>query len=283
MEKRIDLLKEGFHFLSKEGLANPRAEAEIFLSHIINCPRLGLYLDERPVAQKESQDYWHLLRQRAKGRPLQYLIGYVEFMGLKFRTVPEVFIPRPETEILVEKALELLTLKSYLSSAILDIGTGCGNIAISIAKEIKKTDIFACDISDSALQLAEENAHLNKVEINLIKSNLFSAFKKKNYFSLILSNPPYIRSDAIPGLSRELHYEPRGAIDAGNDGLLYYRAILSEAAGYLSDKGMLILEIGDNQGALIKEIAAKTKRLSVIEVIRDYNDIERIIVAEKQR
>lgn len=297
MEKRIDLLRKGFRFLAREGLDNARGEAEIFLSHIFNCPRIALYLDNKPIEEKDSGDYWSLLRQRAKGIPLQYLIGHVEFMGLTFKVAPGVFIPRPETEILVETVLNIVSRLATEAPNrqsdklnILDIGTGCGNIAISIAKGLEKAcplarqaHIFACDISDSALQLVKENCRLNKVGINIIKSNLFSAFKRKNYFSLIVSNPPYIKRELIRGLSPELHYEPRGAIDAGSDGLFYYREISREAADYLKDKGILVLEIGDSQGPSVKEILTQKRRFSILEVIRDYNDTERVIVAEKQR
>ena len=205
---------------------------------------------------------------------------------------PEVFIPRPETEILVETVLNLQLTAYNLQLNILDIGTGCGNIAISLAKELKKTclpsakqsrqaHIFACDISDFALQLTKENLSLNKVNVSLVKSDLFAAFKKENSFSLVISNPPYIKAQEINGLSRELHYEPRLALDAGWDGLSFYRRIVNQAPAYLQDKGLLILELGDKQAEAVKEILRQNGRLSLISVVRDYNDVERVIVAQK--
>jgi len=282
VEKRIDLLKQGRRFLTEEGVTNARAEAEIFLSHILNCPRIELYLDNPAVEEKKSRDYWSLLIERSRGLPLQYLIGSTEFMGLKFKAAPGVFIPRPETEILVETVLAQLAITDYRSLNILDIGTGCGNIAVSLAKELKKAHIFACDISDSALQLAKENFSFNKVDICLVKSDLFAAFRKLNYFSLIVSNPPYINARVIPRLCRELHFEPRRAIDGGRDGLFYYRRIINEAPDYLRDKGMLVLEIGDNQADSVKEILAQSGKFALVKVVRDYNNVERVIVAQRQ-
>ncbi|MBL7092267.1 MAG: peptide chain release factor N(5)-glutamine methyltransferase [Candidatus Omnitrophica bacterium] len=293
MEKRIDLLKQGRRFLTEEGVTNARGEAEIFLSHILNCPRIELYLDNPAVEEKKSRDYWNLLIERSRGLPLQYLIGSTEFMGLKFKVAPGVFIPRPETEILVETALNLQLTTCGLGLNILDIGTGCGNIAASLAKELKKArlrqgfggqaHIFACDISDSALQLAKENFSFNKVDICLVKSDLFAAFRKLNYFSLIVSNPPYINARVIPRLCRELHFEPRMAIDGGRDGLFYYRRIINEAPAYLQDKGMLLLEIGDNQADSVKEIIAQSGKFALVKVVRDYNNVERVIVAQRQK
>ncbi len=293
MEKRIDLLKQGRRFLTEEGVTNARGEAETFLSHILNCPRIELYLDNPAVEEKKSRDYWSLLIERSRGLPLQYLIGSTEFMGLKFKAAPGVFIPRPETEILVETVLSQLAITNYRLLNILDIGTGCGNIAVSLAKGLKKAclplakqggqaHIFACDISDSALQLAKENFSFNKVDICLVKSDLFAAFRKLNYFSLIVSNPPYINARAIPRLCRELHFEPRRAIDGGRDGLFYYRRIINEAPAYLRDKGMLVLEIGDNQADSVKEILAQSGKFSQALLLRDYNNVQRVIVAQKQ-
>ncbi len=295
LPKAIFLLKSGRRFLTEEGVTNARGEAEIFLSHILNCPRIELYLDNPAVEEKKSRDYWSLLIERSRGMPLQYLLGSTEFMGWEFKVAPEVFIPRPETEILVETAINILasepTNKRTNEQTILDIGTGCGNIAISLAKELKKAHlrqgfggqahIFACDISDFALQLTKENLRLNKVNVSLVKSDLFSAFKKQNNFSLVVSNPPYIKAQEINGLSRELHYEPKLALDAGWDGLSFYRRIVNQAPAYLQDKSLLVLELGDKQAEAVKEILRQSGSFSLVKVVRDYNDAQRVIVARK--
>ncbi len=281
MEKRVILLSSGSSFLAKKGVANAKGNAEIFLSHILNCPRIELYLDNLAVEERESRHYWDLLTERARGVPLQYLVGSTEFMGLEFKIRPGVFIPRPETEILVEAVLDLQLTVYGLQPKILDIGTGCGNIAISIAESLRSAQIFACDISDSALQLTKENSSLNKVRICLLQSNLFSAFKKREFFSLIVSNPPYVNTQEIPGLIQEIHHEPKLALDGGRDGLFYYRKIINQAPVYLEDRGLLVLEIGDNQKPLVQEIFAQSGRLSLIKTVRDYNDVERVVIAQK--
>lgn len=281
MEKRVILLSSGSSFLAKKGVANAKGDAETFLSHILNCPRIELYLDNLAVEERESRHYWDLLTERARGVPLQYLVGSTEFMGLKFKIRPGVFIPRPETEILVEAVLGLQLTVYSLQPKILDIGTGCGNIAISIAGSLRSARIFACDISDSALQLTKENSSLNKVRICLLQSNLFSAFKKRKSFSLIVSNPPYVNRQEIPGLIREIHHEPKLALDGGRDGLFYYRKIINQAPVYLEDRGLLVLEIGDSQKPLVQEIFAQSGRFSLIKTVRDYNDVERVVIAQK--
>lgn len=286
MEKRIDLprtitvrglLNLGSRYLARNGVVNHLGESEIFLAHLLNCPRMELYLDNMAVARERKDLFLHLLTARAGGFPMQYLLGSTEFMGLEFKVARGVFIPRPETEILVETIINILPDEP----TILDIGTGCGNIAVSLAKYLKGAHIFACDISDSALQLAKENSSSNKARVFLVKSNLFCAFKKENYFSLIVSNPPYISASQFCGLAREVHYEPKVALGAGVDGLFYYRKIINEAPTYLQDRGKLCLEIGDNQAAAVEGMLKQGGRFSLLEVVKDYNGAERVIVAQK--
>lgn len=282
MEKRVDLLNLGQEFLAREGVVNSLRESEIFLSHILDCPRIELYLDNLTVEKNNTRDYWHLLDTRAKGLPLQYILGSTEFMGLEFKVHPGVFIPRPETEILVETVLNYPLSTPLHPLKVLDIGTGCGNIAVSLGKYLNVADIFACDISDSALKLAKGNSSLNKVGISLVQSDLFSAFKRdKNSFSLVISNPPYISAQIIGELSREVHFEPRGALDGGSDGLSYYRRIINEAPAYLQNNGLLALEIGDDQMVFVQKIFEQSKRFSKITIVKDYNNVERVIIAQK--
>lgn len=281
MKKRVDLLKLGAQYLNAEGIISARREAEILLCYVLDCPRIELYLDNLVVKEESSLYYRGLLAARAKGFPLQYLVGSTEFMGLRFKVRPGVFIPRPETEVLVETVLNYLSFTFHGQPNILDIGTGCGNIAISIAKNLKKAYIFACDISNSALQLTKENSDLNKVRIKLVQSNLFSAFKKKRIFSLIVSNPPYIDSGEIDRLPLELHYEPRLALDGGESGLSYYAKIIHQAPAYLKDDGLVIMEVGDNQAALVRRLFEQSQAFSLVETVKDYNNIERVIVARK--
>lgn len=280
--KRTDLLKSGSGYLAKKGMENSKCEAETFLSHVLNCPRVELYLNNLIVQERKIEYFWWLLMKRVEGRPLQYLVGSTEFMGLKFRVRPGVFIPRPETEILVQAILSLKLTAYGLQPKVLDLGTGCGNIAVSCAKYLRSAYIFACDICDSALALTKENAALNKTEIFIVKSNLFSAFKKSGLFSLIISNPPYINTQQIPNLTQEIQYEPKGALDGGRDGLDYYRKIVNQAPDYLSTRAYLALEIGDGQLDSVKKIFMQSKIFSLVSVFDDYNKIKRVIIAQKR-
>jgi len=282
VEKRISLLQSGSRYLAKEGIEGARRESEIFLSHTLNCPRVELYLNNFNVEEKVERDFWQLLSSRARGEPLQYLLKKTEFMGLEFKMATDVFIPRPETEILVENIIQAVSSDSRSLLKILDVGTGCGNIAISLAKHLPQAHIFACDISNSALQLTEENARLNGISLNLVKSDVFSAFfNKRNYFSLIVSNPPYVCANEIPYLSRELQHEPKKALDGGLDGLRYYHRIIEEAPGYLAENGLLALEIGDDQGFSVQQSIKKNTNLLLNSTIKDYNDRERVVLARK--
>ncbi len=282
MEKSIDLLKSGCRYLSAEGLASSLVEAEVFLTNILDCSRFELYFDSPPIKESAAQYFWHLLNLRSQGYPLQYLLGSTEFMGLEFKLRPGVFIPRPETEILVETAINFLTNKrtnEQTNKRILELGTGCGNIAVSLAKSLQKADIFACDICDFALKLAQQNRKLNKADICLVKSDLFSAFRKENSFSLIISNPPYIKAAEIAGLPREVHYEPRLALEAGAEGLSFYRRIIDQAPAYLAAQGLLMLELGDQQAAAVKEMLAQSREYTNISLVKDYNGVQRVIIA----
>lgn len=315
MLNRLDLLRQGRRYLSENETANPTGESEFCLTAILNCPRHHLYLDNLAVKETEARHFWRLLSLRAKGEPLQYLLGQSEFMGLTFKVRPGVFIPRPETELLVETALDILsnipinkqtnrlTDKPTNRLKILDLGCGSGNIAISLAVLLKpkqarspslklrrnlaeaqaKADIFACDISDSALQLTKENASLNKVVIEARKSNLFSAFARRNLFNLIVSNPPYIKAGELKGLSREVRAEPALALNGGRDGLFYYRRIIAAAPAYLQEQGFLALEIGAGLAAGVVKIISQSRYLKLVKVVKDYNGLDRIILAQKEK
>ncbi|MFH1245032.1 MAG: peptide chain release factor N(5)-glutamine methyltransferase [Candidatus Omnitrophota bacterium] len=282
MERSIDLIKEGRSCLEQHDIPNSGGESELLLGHILNCSRLELYLDNRQISEENLCLFRDLLKKRVTGIPLQYLLGCTEFMGLKIKTAFNVFIPRPETEILVEAVLDMAAEYGRQCS-ILDIGTGSGNIAVSLAKYIKNADVFACDISDFALQLARDNALLNNARINVIKSDLFSAFKQTEQFSLVVSNPPYIKTADIPKLSPEVQWEPRAALDAGGDGLFYYYRIIDESADYMREEALLVLEIGDNQYAAVKNIIEQSQCFTFVKVVNDNNNKERIIIARKIR
>jgi release factor glutamine methyltransferase len=257
-------------------------ESELVFTELLDCSREQLYLNRNC---KLSQDYTaflaNALRRRLRAEPIQYILGRIEFMGLQFRLAPDVFIPRPETEILVETVLKYgLRFTVYsLQLEVLDIGTGSGCIAISLAKFLPQSKVTATDISKEALDIARQNAVKNNVEINFIHSNLFMTYDLPLMtYDLIVSNPPYIPANEIDNLQPELSYEPRIALNGGRDGLDFYRRIIKESPLYLKQGGFLILEMGYNQCSAIKELFKSAKRFEIIEVVKDYQDIDRVIV-----
>ena len=260
-------------------------EKEILLSSILSCSRSALYSQEWSLNAAQAKKLSEALFLRSQGVPLQYILGEVEFFGLVFQVDSRVLIPRPETEILVE-----MVLKSAAGQMkILDIGTGSGCIAVSLAKFLPEAQIDALDVSFEALSLAKENALINSADknINFLQSDLFSVFKKNNVnnrlrnYDIIISNPPYVRSGDINGLQKELAYEPRMALDGGADGLDFYRRVIAEAGNFLNKEGLLFLEIGFSQGEDIEKIVFAGNDFAVDEIIKDYSGIERVMIMRK--
>ena len=252
-------------------------ESELLFTQVLGCDRVSLYLNkEKHLTIGQSRRISSSLERRIMGEPLQYILGKTEFMGLGFKVNKNVLIPRPETELLVEAAI-----KYSKGKKILDLGTGSGCIAVSLAKKSIGTDITAVDISKAALDTAKENARLNGVKVRFLCTELFKGLSNK--FDLIISNPPYVPSLQIESLQPELKYEPLIALDGGVDGLDFYRKIIKDAPNYLNDKGILIMEIGFNQRKDIEKIIGGVKCFNIIEVTKDYNKIDRVIVVEKGR
>lgn len=219
-----------------------------------------------------------------EGYPTQYIEGNIEFMGLEFTVNEDVFIPRPETELLVEKTIETIKTTQELNKLnelkILDLCTGSGNIAISLTKFLDNCRIIASDISYQVLCVAKENAKLNLVDKNIdfILSDLFEDLPKTK-FDIIVSNPPYIVSSDIAGLQKEISFEPPIALDGGPDGFDFHRKIIKGAAGFLTKGGSLVLEIGFNQAEDIKRLYLENDFIN-IKFINDYNNIRRIAIAQ---
>lgn len=253
-------------------------EAELLFTEVLNCARPELYLNKGLRLSKEkSALISSVLKRRISGEPLQYILGKADFYGMQFKVSPDCLIPRPETEILVETALR------YPSDNILELGTGSGCIAIAIAKALTGSRVTATDISDKALGIASENALIHKVDLNLLQGDIFETrVTLPTDFGLIVSNPPYIVSDDIDALQPEVRCEPRIALDGGKDGLEIYRKISEGAARFLKAGGHLIMEMGFGQAEGIAKILKKTQRFEIIEVVKDYNNIDRVIVAKRK-
>lgn len=251
-----------------------REELIISLETKFGYKRHELLLNQIELNPEESDFLIDLIEKRKSGIPLQYILGKWYFYDIEVKVSEGVLIPRPETEILIEKALEL----SKSGMKILDIGTGTGIIAITLAKHIKNADVTAVDISDAALNLASENARDNDVVISFVKSNIYDSIDEK--FDMIVSNPPYISDNERNKLQKELSYEPEIALFSGEDGLNMIREIINSSDYYLNKKGIIIIEIGYDQGEAVKDLLNQSG-FKDIRITKDYNDFDRVVSARK--
>ena len=275
--KTADLKKDVFYLINKYSRVISRVEAEILLEFLFNCEKLDLYVRNFSVDKTIEELYDLLVSRRLGGESVQYITGRAEFMGLDFIVTKDVLIPRPETEILVNEIVG----ERFIAPKILDLCTGSGNIAVSLAKLIPQVEIIATDISENALKIAERNAALHQASasIKFYKGNLFNAlmFAKNPKFDIIVCNPPYIKEADFPCLQKEVRLEPRIALNGGKDGLDFYRDIAKESRRYLKKGGSILLEIGFGQRDAVEGIFLSHNIFDIYRVIRDFSGIERAI------
>lgn len=261
-------------------------ENEIILTSLLNCRCVDLYTQPPVLNSQQQARLAEIQRRRANKEPLQYIFGSCEFMGLKFLVDERVLIPRPETELLVEAVIEKSKLLTKQTLFILDIGTGSGNIAVSLAKFIPDCRLAAVDISADALDVARENARINGVSdrVTFFHGDLFhyrqNNDKEEILFDIIISNPPYVKLDELKRLQPEVCREPMVAIDGGADGLDFYRRIIEKAPGYLKEKGLVCFEIADGQKRALEDIFQKDGRFTVTNFFNDYAQRDRVVIAE---
>jgi release factor glutamine methyltransferase len=269
----LEVLKGASDYLGKQGVESPRLNAEHLLAHVLGVKRLELYLQfDRPLGEKERSPLRELVRKRGTGIPLQHLLGTVEFCGRVFKSDSRALIPRPETEQLVERALTYAAITS-----ILDVATGSGIIPISLALERPEASVTATDISPDALSLARENASLLGAERILFhETDLMPPGEER--FDLITANLPYIPSNEIPGLSREVRHDPLLALDGGADGLDLLRRLIPPASARLSSGGHLLLEIGAGQSEAVIDLLAGHNYRD-IKALPDYQGVLRFVEA----
>jgi release factor glutamine methyltransferase len=272
-----DLIEYGINELEKIS-DNPRKEIELLLLEYTNFRQIDLIVNVRyEIKEDECKLILEKIDSRKKRIPIQYIIGNQEFMNLKFSVNDKVLIPRQDTEILIEKIISLYSDKENLK--ILDIGTGSGIIAISLAKYLKNSSVVAIDISQDAIDIAKKNASVNGVlnQIEFVLSNIFESLTNDNKFDIIVSNPPYIRSEEIKNLQTEIKkYEPLSALDGGNDGLNFYRKITKESIKYLNTKGLLAYEIGFDQADDVRRMFLNS--FYNVEVIKDFQHLDRVVI-----
>ena len=269
-------------YFKKYAIEWPHLEAEILLAHALGFKRIELYTNhEKIVTPAELVKFKAMIQRRSQHEPIAYITGNQPFMSLEFHVDRNVLIPRPETEMLVEQVVSCSSAKGGTSCQLLvDIGTGSGCIAISLAKFLPAVKVIGTDASPAALAIAHKNAETHKVadrcEFRL--GNLFEPIHETS--DIIISNPPYIPSKEIDGLMTDVKdWEPREALDGGEDGLDYIRKIIAEAPDHLNPNGMLLLEIGFDQGERVKKLAEGIGKYTEIKIIKDLNGSDRVLKA----
>ncbi len=274
-------LAEASRVLREGGVAEPRREAATLLAHALGCDRTFIITHpEHLIDEVRLDNFAEFVQRRVLGEPVQYIVGYQEFFGLKFLVTPAVLIPRPETELLVQEALSLT--EKMKSLYICDVGTGSGCISVALTKLQPAAHVLAIDISLAAIKVAVRNAKVHNVNdrINFLISNGFDSLKVQPHFDLILSNPPYVAAAAFSGLQREVRgYEPRIALTAGVDGLAIIRRLLNESSRYLKSRGFLLLEIGFDQCEAVEGLA-RSKGWKIVNFQPDLQGIPRIAVLQ---
>jgi release factor glutamine methyltransferase len=273
--------------LSAAGIANARLDAEVLLSHIIHKDRVWLITHRADVLDdKDQRDFDEAIERRSKREPLQYIIGNQEFWGLEFKVTPDVLIPRPETELIIEAAIAMVQDRNK-PVRIIDLCTGSGCIAVSLAKELANAHVIATDASEKALAVARENTRDHGVadRIRYLEGDLFEPLKEldiRGQIDIIVSNPPYVRESDLAALQSEVKdYEPLMALVAGPEGTEIAQRIIRHATEYLKKNGALIMEMGLGQAGALTRMTEATGAYGKPEVLKDLAGIERVIVARK--
>lgn len=270
-----ELLKSLKLAFKAAGIESSRIDSELIVMEALGFTRVQLITrEEYELSSDEIKKALEMKERRLKFEPMQYILGSCEFMGMNFSLNCDTLIPRPDTECLVERVIEYI--KKTGADKALDIGTGSGAIAVSLAA-LTGIHCTGCDISQKALEMAAYNAKKNGVKnkTEFVLSDVFENIEGS--FDIIVSNPPYIESDVIPTLSPQVKdYEPLRALDGGSDGLMFYRKIASEACNYLKNGGLIAFEIGYNQGGAVKEILEKFG-FSEVFVCRDLAGLDRTV------
>lgn len=275
----LEVVKKTSEFFAAKGVESPRLNAELLVGHALGLARMSLYLNfERPVGDAELATIRELVRRRGRREPLQYVIGFVEFSGLRLATDRRALIPRPETELLVETVGARFAAPP---ARILDLGTGCGAIALALAARFPQAQVTAVDSSAEALALAAANAEATglKARVSLVESRWFERLEREAPYDLIVSNPPYLSDSELAAAAPEVReHEPPGALVSGSGGFEAIGAIIASSPGSLAPGGMLALETGTAHHALAAD-AAKAAGFARIESLRDYTGRERFFFA----
>jgi release factor glutamine methyltransferase len=285
-------------FFKRCRIESARLDAEILLAQVLGAERIQLYINyNKPLQSEELNQFKQIIKRRAKREPIAYIVGQKEFWSMSFKVNPSVLIPRPETELLVQILLDLSKNKDQRSpqissetekseKTVLEIGTGSGNIAISLAKEMRNYKILAGDISPQAIELAQENAALCGIDGNLrfYEGDLFEAFgmgQLDEKAAFIVSNPPYIPTAQLAGLAPEVGFEPRIALDGGIDGIKFQRKIIEESPNFLIPGGYLIMETVVFQANDLAKTGRSDPRWADFRIMTDYSGLPRVVLGRR--
>jgi release factor glutamine methyltransferase len=278
-----EAILQGAHDLRKAEVPEARREAGSLLAYVLDRDRTFIlsHADD-PISEEQLETFCRTLEWRAAGKPLQYITGHQEFFGLDFEVTPDVLIPRPETELLVEKALKLVSTEA--APIICDVGTGSGCIAITLLHELPRARATAIDVSPAAIEVAKRNASRHSVSerLEFVVSDCFAGLNRKNsLFDLVVSNPPYVSVLELENLQREVRdYEPHLALQAGEDGLSIIRRLLVEAGGYLKGGGHFLFEIGFDQRQAVEQLL-DPELWKLLDIYSDLQGIPRTVALEK--
>lgn len=294
-----EMLTMGEKQLMDSDIADATRDCKILYCYMMDIPFSKIILEYQKVLQDRLCDkYFELIDRRSKGEPVQYIMGCQEFMGLEFIVNENVLIPRQDTETLVEDALEIINTGSLRGEDmdvkrkewnILDLCTGSGAIGVSLARIANKVNVTCSDISEGAIKVAKENAQKHGVtkSMKFEHGDLFKPFNKhfhKQKFDMIISNPPYIKSSVIPTLQKEVcEHEPLSALDGGESGLDFYERIVSGVGSHLKKGGVLLMEIGNDQGEAVSGLLSRNGEFTSIRVLRDLAQRDRIVFAKKSK
>lgn len=267
--------------LKSHGSESARLDAEILLAHARGCPRIQLYTNyDEPLTDTQRATMRDLVKRRAAAEPVAYLVGHREFFGLDFQVTKDVLIPRPDTETLIVEAIE--SLKSQTAARVLDVGTGSGCIAITLAVNCPNVSITAIDLSPAALDIARANADKHNVgdQIRWLTGDLLAPLTAGEQFDLIASNPPYIASAEIETLSADVRlHEPRSALDGGSDGLDVIHRLIADAPRHLVSQGKLLIEISGEQADAVTQLLTANGHYDDIAVLKDLAKQPRVVRA----
>lgn len=279
--KLKEVLEKSTHFFTAKNFSTPRLDAELLLSDALNLDRMQLYLNfDKPLSEQELSQCRELVTRRGKGEPVAYILGEREFYGLPFKTSPSVLIPRPETEHLVDEVLSWVKSVNLQNAKIIDLGTGSGCLAVTLAKKIPGSSVVAVDVCEEAIEVAKQNASLNSVGVHFVKSKVTDL--PESVFigvQIIVANPPYIASDDEEVCEQVKAYEPHLALFSDDGGMFDIKTWLQKIKQNLNTAPAIIaFEIGADQGDLSKDFVANLFEQAKVEVIKDYSSRDRVLL-----